>query len=148
MIAFETSVAIDRPREQVFAYVADPVNFPSWNSAVLDVRPTTVGANGPGSTYAMTRQLPSGAARNQLEIVASEQPDEFAIRTTNGPTPFLYRYRFTAEGNKTVVRLEGQVELAAVAVLMPQLARRAVKRGVDDNLATLKLILEDGANAL
>ena len=47
MIAFETSVAIDRPREQVFAYVADPVNFPSWNSAVLDVRPTTVGANGP-----------------------------------------------------------------------------------------------------
>jgi hypothetical protein len=26
---------------------------------------------------------------------------------------------------------------------MPQLARRAVKHGVDDNLATLKLILEE-----
>jgi uncharacterized protein YndB with AHSA1/START domain len=143
MIAFQTSIAIDRPLGEVFAYVSDPANFPSWNSAVQDVRPTSAAANNPGSTYAMTRQLPTRAARNQLEIVASEQPHEFAIRTTTGPTPFLYRYRFAFENGKTIVQLDAQVELDGVAAFMPQLARRAVKHGVDDNLATLKLILEE-----
>jgi uncharacterized protein YndB with AHSA1/START domain len=142
VIAFETSIAVERPLEEVFAYVSDPGNFPSWNSAVRDVRPTSAGSNGPGSTYTMKRQLPSGAAINQLEIVASEEPHEFAIRTTSGPTPFLYRYRFALDKGKTTVQLDAQVELDGVAAYMPQLARLAVKRGVDDNLATLKLILE------
>ena len=97
MIAFHAAIGIERPLGEVFAYVSDPCNFPSWNSAVQDVRPTSAAANNAGSTYAMTRQLPTGAATNQLEIVASEQPHEFAIRTTSGPTPFLYRYRFAVE---------------------------------------------------
>ena len=142
MIAFETEVRIKRPIEEVFAYVSDPGNFPSWNSAVQDVRPTSA-PNNAGSTYAMTRQLPTGAATNQLKIVSSEQPHEFAIRTTSGPTPFLYRYHFAVETGRTLVQLDAQVELDGVAAFMPQLARLAVKRGVDDNLATLKQILED-----
>jgi ligand-binding SRPBCC domain-containing protein len=144
MIAFQTSIAIDRPVAQVFAYVSEPVNFPSWNSAVQVVRPTAASAGEVGSTYSMERQLPSGPAVNELEIVARENPHEFAIRTIEGPTPFLYRYRFVADGGRTVVQLDGQVELPYLARLMPQLAGRAVKDGVDSNLTTLKLILEDG----
>jgi uncharacterized protein YndB with AHSA1/START domain len=144
MITFQTGIDIERPIEEVFAYVSDPGNFPSWNSAVRDVHPTSAFANGrPGSTYAMKRQLPTGAATNQLEIVASKQPHEFAIRTTSGPTPFLYRYRFAVENGSTIVHLDAQVELDGVAVLVPQLARLAVKHGVDHNLATLKQILEE-----
>jgi uncharacterized protein YndB with AHSA1/START domain len=142
MITFKTTVGIERPIEEVFAYVSDPANFPSWNSAVRDVRATSTGANGTGSTYAMKRQLPTGPATNQLEIVAHEQPREFAIRTTAGPTPFLYRYGFGVENGKTILQLDLQVELDGVAALMPQLARLGIKRGVDDNLAKLKLLLE------
>jgi Polyketide cyclase / dehydrase and lipid transport len=143
MIAFQTSTGIDRAIEDVFAYVSDPRNFPAWNSAVRDVRAISAGANSTGSTYAMNRHLPTGPAANRFEIVAREQPHEFAIRTTSGPTPFLYRYRFAAENGKTILQLDAQVELDGVAAFMPQLARLAVKRGVDDNLATLKQILED-----
>jgi ligand-binding SRPBCC domain-containing protein len=143
MIAFQTSIGIDRPLGEVFAYISDPGNFPAWNSAVQDVRPTSAGRNGTGSTYAMKRLLPTGAANNELEIVAHDQPHEFAIRTTSGPTPFLYRYRFAVENGKTIVQLDAQVELDGVAAFMPQLARHAVKHGVDDNLATLKQILEE-----
>jgi hypothetical protein len=73
-------------------------------------------------------------ATNRLEIVARARPHEFAIRTTTGPTPFLYRYRFAVANSKTVVQLDAQVELDGVAALMPQLARLAVKHGVADNL--------------
>jgi hypothetical protein len=59
-----------------------------------------------------------------------------------GPTPFLYRYQFSAENGETVMKLEAEVELPGAAAFLPQLARRLVKRGVDDNLAALKKILE------
>jgi uncharacterized protein YndB with AHSA1/START domain len=142
MIAFQTSIAIDRPLEQVFAYLSEPVNFPSWNSAVQGVRPTAAGARDVGSTYSMERRLPTGPAANELEIVACERPHEFALRTIDGPTPFLYRYRLVAKGDRTVVRLDAQIELPAVARLVPQIAARAVRQGVDDNLTALKRILE------
>jgi uncharacterized protein YndB with AHSA1/START domain len=142
MIAFETDVHIDRPIEDVVAYVSDPLNFPRWNSAVQAVRKTSAGGNGVASTYSMERDLPGGRAVNELEVVASEWPHQFAIRATAGPTPFLYRYRFTAEGGGTVVKLDAHVELPRAAALLPALARRAVTRGVDDNLATLKHVLE------
>ena len=131
MIAFETDVRIDRPVEEVFAYVSDPLNIPRWNSAVEVVRKTSAGENGVASTYAMERELPAGRAVNEL-----------AIRTTAGPTPFVYRYHFAAENGETVTKLDAEVELPAAAALLPQLARRLVKKGVNDNLATLKQILE------
>lgn len=64
------------------------------------------------------------------------------IRATAGPTLFLYRYRFSAQKGETVMTLDAQVELPGAADFLPQLARRAVKKGVDDNFATLKQILE------
>jgi hypothetical protein len=139
MIAFETGVG-KRGLEHVFDYVSDPRNLPDWNSAVEVVRRTS--SSGAGATYAMQRRLPDGLATNQLEVVTSERPREFAIRTTTGPTPFLYRNRFTAGDGGTDVRLDAQVELPGAARLLPGLARRAVKHGVDENLETLKLILE------
>jgi hypothetical protein len=39
----------------------------------------------------MERALPTGRAVNELEVVASEPPRKFAVRTTARPTPFHYR---------------------------------------------------------
>jgi uncharacterized protein YndB with AHSA1/START domain len=72
VIGFETDVRIDRPVEEVFAYVSDPLNLPRWNSAVQTVRETSAGDNGGASTYVMERELPTGRAVNELEVVASE----------------------------------------------------------------------------
>jgi uncharacterized protein YndB with AHSA1/START domain len=143
VIAFETDVRIDRRIEEVFAYVSDPLNFPRWNSAVRTVRKTS-GQTDVASTYEMERELPSGRAVNELEVVASEPPRAFAIRTTAGPTPFLYRYEFSAQHGATVMKLDAEVELPGAAAFLPQLARRLVKKGVNDNLATLKQILDAG----
>ena len=142
MIAFQTSIGIERPLEEVFAYVSDPCNLPDWNTAVQSVHPTSLRSSEVGATYSMQRQLPTGHATNQLEIVACTRPHEFAIRTTTGPTPFRYHYRFAAENGHTVVRLDAQLQLSGLAAFTSPLARRAVKHGVDDNLATLKHKLE------
>jgi hypothetical protein len=40
------------------------------------------------------------------------------------------------------MKLDAEVELSGAAAFLAQLARRLVKKGVTDNLATLKEILE------
>jgi uncharacterized membrane protein len=142
VITFETDVRIERPIEEVFAYVSEPRNFPYWNSAVQTVHKTSAGESSAGATYSMERHLPTGRAVNELEIIAHQPSREFAIRTTSGPTPFAYRYRFTLENGETLVRLDAEIELQGPAAFVPQLARRAVRNGVDDNLATLKAVME------
>jgi hypothetical protein len=81
MIVFQTSIGIKRPAEEVFAYVCDPRNLPVCNSAVLAVHTTSPTTNGVGSTFSMKRELPTGPATNQLEVIATEPPREFTIRT-------------------------------------------------------------------
>ena len=141
MISFETSVHIQRPVEEVFAFVSDPLKFPLWNSAVEAVRSTSEDAGEPGSTYSMERETATGRVVNGLEIFARENFGEFGIRTTSGPTPFVYRYRFAPEGGSTVIHLSAQVELPGIAGALGPLAARGVKRGVDANFAALKQTL-------
>jgi ligand-binding SRPBCC domain-containing protein len=144
VISFETSVRIERPVEQVFAFVSDPIQFPLWNSAVQAVQGSSGETGEPGSTYSMERELPTGRVENELEVFARKRPSEFGIRTTSGPTPFIYRYRFAADGSDTVVRLEASVDLPGAAAILGPLAARGVRRGVDANFASLKQTLESG----
>jgi uncharacterized protein YndB with AHSA1/START domain len=138
---FKTAVTIERPVEDVFDYISDPRNFPSWNSAVQAVNLTS-GQGEPGSTYLMERELPGGRAENGLEVVNRERPTAFTIRTTSGPTPFVYRYRFDSDGAAARVELSADVELSGIAGALGPLGSRVVKRGVDSNFADLKRILE------
>ena len=141
MTRFETSVEIARKREEVFDYLADPGRFAEWNSAVESVEPLTGSEPANDRRYVMRRLLPAGWATNELAI-APRPPDELAIRTSSGPTPFVYRYAFETSDAGTVIRLRADVRLGAAATILGPLAAPAVKRGVDANLATLRKILE------
>ncbi len=136
MIAFQTRIEIDRPPEDVYAVVGDPTTYTRWNSAVRSVEP--LDADG----YRMVRELPSGVAENHLEVIAARSPDFVVIEASDGPTPFTYRYEIHGVNGGTELELDAEVELGGAAALLGPLAARAVKRGVDENLATLKTLLE------
>lgn len=140
MIHFETSVHVERRPEDVFGVLADPETYPRWNSAVREVRPVA----GAAGRYRMERDLPSGRASNLLEIASATPPDEVTIRASDGPTPFTYRYRLRTTNGGTDVSLDADVDLGGFAGLLGPVAARAVRRGVDENLATLKRLLERG----
>ena len=142
MMTFETNVHIGRTVEDVFDYVSDPLRFAQWNSAVRAVRAVRPVPSREAAQYVMERELPGGRVENLIEVVANERPIEFAIRSISGPTPFVYRYRFASAAGGAEIAFSGAFELTGIAGLAGPLAKRAVKRGVDDNLATLKGLLE------
>ena len=142
MSTFDTGVRIERPIHDVFAYVSDPLNMSHWYSAVEAVRTLSEADGRVGATYLVERRLPGGPVQNELEIVSREPPAQFTMRTTSGPTPLTYRYTFSAHAGGTFVELHATVDFDGIATLAGPLAVRAVKRGMDANLAALKAMLE------
>jgi uncharacterized protein YndB with AHSA1/START domain len=142
MIQFDASIQIDRPPEQVFAFVADENNMARWHSAVQSVRQTSPGPTGVGATYHMVRHLPQGRVENSYEITAYQPDEALTIETTSGPTPFRYRYRFEPVATGTELSLAAEVKVSGLASLAAPLLRRGIKSGVEANFATLKQLLE------
>ncbi len=142
MIKFEVSIEIHRPVEDVFEFVADGRNAPRWNSAVREVRQISKDPVDVGTQYWMERKLPRGIVENTYEVVEYKPNERLSIKSTSGPTPFLYRYRFERSGMGTRLFLSGEGEVEGLANVLGPLLSRAVKRGVEDNVHTLKGILE------
>jgi len=142
MIQFNVQIQIDSPPEEVFDYVADESNLARWNSAVQSVRQTSPGPAGAGATYQMVRQLPQGRVENTYEITAFRPHEELTIKTTSGPTPFRYQYRFEPVGEATQLSLAAEVQTSGLASIAAPLLSRGMKNGVQNNFRTLKDLLE------
>ena len=59
MQTFENTVTIQRPAEEVFAFLADFENTPMWNYAIEETSKTSPGPVGVGTRYRQTRSVPS-----------------------------------------------------------------------------------------
>jgi uncharacterized protein YndB with AHSA1/START domain len=143
-MTFELSLDIIAPAARVFAFVADFTTMPRWYSAVRRVL-RVEGTGGLGTRYEVHRDLPSGATVNGVEITSYSDGEEVTFTSLSGPTPFVYRYRVQPLPDATRLTLEGTISAAGLpgpAALLGPLAERIFKRGMRDNLGTLKGILE------
>jgi hypothetical protein len=58
MAAFQNTVTIARPADEVFAFLADFGNIPAWNYAIARTVQTSPGPARVGATYRQTRTVP------------------------------------------------------------------------------------------
>jgi Polyketide cyclase / dehydrase and lipid transport len=143
-MTFELSLDVRSSPAQVFDFVADFTTMPKWYSAVQRVH-RVEGTGGLGTRYEVHRNLPGGAARNEVAITSYSDGEEVTFTSLSGPTPFVYRYRVQPLPNATRLTLEGTISAAGLsgpAALLGPLAETLFKRGMRDNLGTLTRILE------
>jgi hypothetical protein len=57
MTTFELTASIDRRAEEVFAFLAEPVNLPRWQLSLIAVRPHRHGPLRPGVEVTETRHF-------------------------------------------------------------------------------------------
>jgi uncharacterized protein YndB with AHSA1/START domain len=143
-MTFELSLDIVAPPARVFEFVADFTTMPKWYSAVRRVL-LVEGTGGLGTRYEVHRDLPGGAALNDVAITSYADGEEVTFTSLSGPTPFVYRYRVQPLQDATRLTLEGTISASGLpgpAALLGPLAERLFKRGMRDNLGILKRILE------
>jgi uncharacterized protein YndB with AHSA1/START domain len=138
---FTNTITIHRPREVVFAYLADLENLPSWNYAIQQTRKVTPGPVEVGSRYHQVRTVPA-RREESLEVVELEPGRRLSVRGTLNTLPARLDYDLDAEGDTTVLTNTVELSTSGPLSLVAPVATRRIRSAVADNLDVLRQVLE------
>jgi uncharacterized membrane protein len=142
MVRVEQRVIINRPRSQVFAYTADLNNHPKFRTDLKNIRITSDGPVGKGTTYREVILLFGRQVEADVVITAYEPNKKLAFEVTSGPIPIAGSLTFEpAEGGVNVV-FATEVDLADSFRLAEPLLTRMLQKQFETSLTTLKDLLE------
>jgi carbon monoxide dehydrogenase subunit G len=112
VIDLEQSVAVDRPPETVFDYLADPAHYVEWQPAVERVELIGDARPGPGIRLRLLVRGPGPPVEAEAEITAFERPGRLGLRSLSGPAHIVADCQIepSAAGG-SLVRLRLQIEL-------------------------------------
>jgi carbon monoxide dehydrogenase subunit G len=144
MATFQNTVTIRRAIDDVFAFLADFENVPTWNYAIVETKKTSPGPVAVGTTYRQIRSIPD-RSEDRFEVTAFEPTSRLEVHGNIGHFIATISYLLTPTGDGT--RLTNVVNLepsSGVLRLLAPLAASRVKASVAANLDTLKQVLETG----
>jgi uncharacterized membrane protein len=140
MAAAENSIVIERPRSEVFAFVADHENDQKWRPGVLDIKRAS--GEGQGAVYTQGVQGPFGKRIDADFEVTAYQPDTLlAFRTLAGPVQPEGSYRFEDAEGGTRVTFSLNANLRGAQKLMAPMVGKSMRNQVAA-LSDLKRVLE------
>jgi hypothetical protein len=142
METFQNTLTIQRSTQDVFAFLANFENVPSWNHAIQQTTKTSPGPIGVGTTYRQIRSMPT-RSREAFEVTVFDPSRRLVIEGQIGP--FQARLGYVLEPVGDATRLTNAAELepsSTISRLLAPLAASRVKAAVASNLETLKVILE------
>lgn len=137
----EHSLTVARPVEEVFAFIADPANLPSWQSGLVEVRPESTGP-GLGARHGEVRSFMGKHIEQTLEVTAYEPPTRLDFAVVQGPLPLRVEHTFAPTDAGTEIHVVGEGDVGALFRLAEPLVVRAVKRQSQADFARLKELLE------
>ncbi len=129
----ELAIEIERTPEDVFAYLTDVSNVPSWQSGVKS-------SSLRDGRIEESRTLLGRDIDTTLEIVAQEEPRLFTLRALNGPVRFTVQHELEAAngGTRLTVTADGDVPGGFAAGFVA----RKVEKQFRKDFERLKRILE------
>src|SRR3954447_18246315 len=109
---FDAAVMIDRPIEEVFAFLANGENDPKFSPRVLEIGKKTDGPTGVGTVYASTVKDAGMTTKREIEITAFEAPTKMRWKETskNLETAADGGYDLEPAGDGTKVTIFNELE--------------------------------------
>ncbi|MBF6335250.1 SRPBCC family protein [Nocardia abscessus] len=140
-----TEVTIDRSRELVAAYAADPAHAPAWYSRIRGVTCETEPPLRVGTRAAFVAHFLGHRLAYTYEVVDYVPGSRLVMRTAQGPFPMETTYTWvdTPEGG-TRMTLRNRGEPSGFEKLAAPLLEAAIRRANRADLARLKELLETG----
>jgi hypothetical protein len=144
MAPIVTTLEIERPAENVFAYATDPGRFHEWQKGVVSGHLDQPGTPTVGARCLTSRRIGGRERSVTAELTHINPPKTWGVRGIDGPV--------RAVVDLTVEPLTSDRSRLTIAVdftghgigklLVPLLVRRGARKEMPDNLATLKRRLE------
>ena len=142
MIKLKHSVVINRPVDEVFAFLANPENEMLWNQSTQKSEQTSEGPMGVGTTVNIVTRFLGQSIDSTWEVTEYEVNRRRAIKSTSGPMPFEFVQTFESVEGGTKLTGTGQIEAGGFFKLAEPVVGRMAKRQQETTFANLKDILE------
>ena len=139
---FEFEVEIERPVEEVFAYVTDVGNLPEWQSATSDAAWITDDGPRAGARIRQTTTFLGRTMELELEVTSYEPGRRFDLRTVRGPLPFTVHHSFAPADGGTRIHFVGEGRVGGVFRLASGVVAKQAERESRADFARLKALLE------
>ncbi len=138
-----TAIEIERPRQEVAAYAADPDNVTAWYANIRSVEwksPRPVAA---GSRLAFVARFLGRELAYIYEVAELVPGERLVMRTADGPFAMETTYTWEdAASDRTRMTLRNRGEPDGFSRLAAPLMGRAIQRANRKDLARLKELLE------
>lgn len=143
---FEGTTVVDRPIDEVFAFLADGENDPKFSPRVQEIRKTTDGPVGVGTVYASTVKDAGMTTRREFELTEFDAPTRirWAERSKNAVTVTTGGYDLAPDGDGTRVTIFNEFEGHGFGKLIVGFALRAARKSADDMAGAIKRAVEAG----
>jgi uncharacterized protein YndB with AHSA1/START domain len=141
---FGATVVIDRPIEEVFAFLADGENDPKFSSRVLEMAKQTDGPPGVGTVYASTVKDAGMKTKREFKLTEFEAPSKirWAEISKNLVTAPEGGYDLAPAGDGTSVAFFNVLEGHGPGALIAGLALRSARKGADAFAQAIKAAVE------
>jgi uncharacterized protein YndB with AHSA1/START domain len=141
---FDVTTVIDRPIEEVFAFLADGTNDPKFSPRVLEMAKTTDGPPGVGTTFASTVKDGGIKTKREFKITEFDPPNKirWAEVSKKIVTAEEGGYDLVSEGAGTRVTLYNVLEGHGFGKLIAPMALRQARKGADDFGKAIKAAVE------
>lgn len=145
MVKIEVSTVINRPVEEVFAFMSNPENDPQWQSETSETEITSQGELGVGTTYRDVGFFLGRRIESIYEFTEFETNKRLSLKTTSGPIPVEATITYETVEQGTKVNFSASGEVGGFFKLAEPLVSRMAQRSWTANYANLKDLLESQA---
>lgn len=142
MITITHEETINRPVEEVFAFIADPTNDPRWCPPVLEAEQVT--GNGPEKGARFRQIVKPGPKKltNSMEITAYQPNRRIAWQGSNEMLEFHGWYEVEADNGGARVAMTSRLEARGIFRLLEPFLGRASRSVAVEEFKNLKQLLE------
>jgi hypothetical protein len=138
-----SEIVINRPRDRVASYAADPSNAPAWYVNIASVEWKTPPPLALGSQIAFVAKFLGRRLAYTYEVVAFVPGERLVMRTAEGPFPMETTYTWQTSGDSgTTMALRNRGEPSGFSKLVSPFMAMAMRRANRNDLMLLKSILE------
>ena len=138
-------MAINRPHEEVFAYISNSENNPRWQGGMKEARFTSHGPLGVGSTYAQMATFLGRRVESTFEVIDYQPNGLIKATSTSGSFPITFTRIVEPVNSGAQVSAIVEGDATGFFKLAQPLLAKMVQRSVDADYANLKQILETQA---
>ena len=145
MSPLTTTVEVDRPPEDVFAYVTNPSFFVEWQRGVLNGHMDGDGPHRVGDRCLTTRKIGGTERSATSEITHIDPPNTWGVQGIDGPIRAIVDVTVSPlqEGARSRVQIDLDFTGHGIGkLLVPLFVRPSARKEMPENLGRLKQRLE------